>query len=363
MILVNETAISAGIKHWEESTCIIFQRVSPELKITPLIEFIKGDGCYSNVGAYRHGRQYVSIDEGCNTLGTVAHEIGHVLGLFHEQARFDRDNYVQVVHTNIAYEYAGQFVKQSLDTINPFGVDYDLGSAMHYDQFAFSGNGLPTLRTLDHNYQLTIGQRKQLSFNDIKKINFAYCNRTCILQLPCQRGGYTDPKLCSRCRCPEPFSGIFCELPRPGSSLCGTLEHHANEAIQTLTMAGVGECNYVIKIFMLQAKPSKRIYLLFDAFKFDSSVLCGDSFTEVRYKDVSNTGARFCNVKPEPLVSETNEAIVMYHGDALSYFVIRFRALEQSETDSKTAVKSISVLNFIPYDVDLGIPATKLVPT
>ncbi|VDN33117.1 unnamed protein product [Gongylonema pulchrum] len=328
---------------------------------------------FENIKQKRHWNDFFgAINFGRYVITSCNSDLGHVLGLFHEQARFDRDNYVQVVHTNIAYEYAGQFVKQSLDTINPFGVDYDLGSAMHYDQivttrtagkFAFSGNGLPTLRTLDHNYQLTIGQRKQLSFNDIKKINFAYCNRTCILQLPCQRGGYTDPKLCSRCRCPEPFSGIFCELPRPGSSLCGTLEHHASEAIQTLTMAGVGECNYVIKIFMLQAKPSKRIYLLFDAFKFDSSVPCGDSFTEVRYKDVSNTGARFCNVKPEPLVSETNEAIVMYHGDALSYFVIRFRALEQSETDSKTAVKSISVLNFIPYDVDLGNPATKLIPT
>lgn len=60
---------------------------------------------------------------------------GHILGLFHEQARPDRDNYVKIVSENIPRKYAGQFVKQSENSLNSFGVPYDLGSAMHYDQF------------------------------------------------------------------------------------------------------------------------------------------------------------------------------------------------------------------------------------
>lgn len=38
------------------------------------------------------------------------------------------------------------------------------------------------------------GQRDQLSFNDIRLMNRIYCSNTCGRNLPCQRGGYTDPR-------------------------------------------------------------------------------------------------------------------------------------------------------------------------
>lgn len=62
---------------------------------------------------------------------------------------------------------------------------------MHYDQYvsrrvipslysiffgqSFSFTGNPAIRALDPNYQDTMGQRHELTFNDIKKINYAYC--------------------------------------------------------------------------------------------------------------------------------------------------------------------------------------------
>lgn len=36
----------------------------------------------------------------------------------------------------------------------------------------------------------------------------------------CQNTGYLDPKTCSRCLCPDGFSGTYCEQ-RDSSSNCG----------------------------------------------------------------------------------------------------------------------------------------------
>jgi len=62
---------------------------------------------------------------------------------------------------------------------------------MHYDPFGFSSDGQPNILTNDPNAQDTIGQRSALSFNDVKKMNFAYCNHACPVKLKCLRSGYT----------------------------------------------------------------------------------------------------------------------------------------------------------------------------
>ncbi|VDL83954.1 unnamed protein product [Nippostrongylus brasiliensis] len=65
-------------------------------------------------------------------------------------------------------------------------------------------------------------QRDQLSFNDIRLMNRIYCSNVCSRKLPCQRGGYTDPRRCDRCRCPDGFTGQFCEQVMPGyGAVCG----------------------------------------------------------------------------------------------------------------------------------------------
>lgn len=63
--------------------------------------------CWSYVG--RHGGpQIVSLqppdDTGANCLGTDGrpiHELLHALGVFHEQSRYDRDNFVKINIDNI----------------------------------------------------------------------------------------------------------------------------------------------------------------------------------------------------------------------------------------------------------------------
>lgn len=47
------------------------------------------------------GRQTMSIGYGCIYKGTIQHEAMHAVGFWHEQSRYDRDDYVEVIWDNI----------------------------------------------------------------------------------------------------------------------------------------------------------------------------------------------------------------------------------------------------------------------
>lgn len=66
-----------------------------------LLRFTMLTRCFSEVGMSGL-RQMVSLNfEVCATYGTIVHELLHVLGLWHEQSRADRDRYVRVVWNNV----------------------------------------------------------------------------------------------------------------------------------------------------------------------------------------------------------------------------------------------------------------------
>ena len=70
------------------------------------------------------------------------HELGHVLGLYHEHQRPDRNNYIQINWGNIQSGTGSQF--QPVSPTITIG-SYDFASTMHYSAYAFSKNGLPTI--------------------------------------------------------------------------------------------------------------------------------------------------------------------------------------------------------------------------
>jgi hypothetical protein len=90
------------------------------------------------------GKQEVGGSVDCS-VGTLLHELGHTVGLWHEQSRPDRDTYVNVLYQNIIKGSRFNF-DQVLDNSQTFGP-YDYSSVMHYIPFAFTRNGGPTIES------------------------------------------------------------------------------------------------------------------------------------------------------------------------------------------------------------------------
>ncbi len=125
-------------------------------------------GCNSYLGMVG-GEQIINIAD-WGTAGNVAHEIGHALGLFHEQSHPNRDKFIKVNVENIIEGYEHNFEKY--DVANYYTENYDFGSIMAYPSSAFSKNGKPTMVKLDGK---EFGwQREKFSTRDIEILNRLY---------------------------------------------------------------------------------------------------------------------------------------------------------------------------------------------
>ncbi|XP_053697328.1 zinc metalloproteinase nas-14-like [Sabethes cyaneus] len=142
------------------------------------IRFNKSElGCGSSIG-YRPAQREpldVVLDDFCLSLpGAVQHELLHVLGLFHEHTRPDRDEYVEILWDNIEPEFRQNFLKGSYDYMETFGLPYDYRSVMHYPTYAFARPGTTETMVSRQNRSATLGQTEAASTLDLEKIRRMY---------------------------------------------------------------------------------------------------------------------------------------------------------------------------------------------
>jgi hypothetical protein len=185
------SAVTAAMEHIEYWSSYVWDGASSSVYIgAPRIDFrpwqsgvteyiwIKptGTGCNSYVGRVSAGNyQVVSLDYNCQTKGIAIHELGHALGLQHEQNRCDRDSYIWVYDANILPDWRPQFTLQCSGY--RLVAEYDEGSVMHYQYDSASANGNWTMESKrGRTYEMGSGMytNHEMSWNDVYSVQWMY---------------------------------------------------------------------------------------------------------------------------------------------------------------------------------------------
>uniref|UniRef100_T1JEI6 Oxysterol-binding protein n=1 Tax=Strigamia maritima TaxID=126957 RepID=T1JEI6_STRMM len=315
----SKKTIITGMNLWSMSTCLKFQEVNSTFN-SPHLIFKRTNGCHSAIGrsSWQKG-QVVSIGSGCDTRFTVAHEVGHAIGLYHEQSRPDRDDYVVVLDKNINVAEKYNF---DIETdINSYGVPYDLTSLMHYDIDTFSANGKNTIVPKDIFKTFDVGQRQRLSYYDVKLVNLMYnCNvaKCAHIADSCKNGGYRS-KTC-RCSCPPRFFGDLCEETSEFTFSQPCKLNVTNPSEITTPKYPNNYPSDSKCIWLITAPHGKKVRLNFSHFDLEERQIksgrCEWDYVEIREQDLYN-GNKYCSKEllNSKITSSNNVAAVLFKSE------------------------------------------------
>ena len=185
-----------AMRHWELHTCVTFIEKTDQSDYVLFTS--RPCGCCSFVGKKGNGPQAISIGKNCDKLGIVIHELGHVIGFWHEHTRPDRDQYIDIQWLNIQPGQEYNFGKMDNTEINSLGFAYDYDSIMHYSRNTFSSQVLvdtivPKI-DVDTGIKPAIGQRIKLSTGDIDQARALYACPACGATFQESEGVIQSPK-------------------------------------------------------------------------------------------------------------------------------------------------------------------------
>lgn len=171
-----QTMINDAITDWQNNTSI---RLIPRTNQSNYVLFVPGapgSGRYADFIGMKGGVQIINLELGSFFTGNVIHEIGHVVGFYHEQCRTDRGNVINVFYNRVIPQnkntlYQFQTYGETGESGEQIGA-FDFGSVMLYGSWA-SSNGIdPVMTRLDGT--TFNGQRIGLSGGDIETANYIY---------------------------------------------------------------------------------------------------------------------------------------------------------------------------------------------
>lgn len=140
-----EATMARAVRHYAENTGVNLVRRTDEGDYIEIRDFGSGENpggraCGSSPLGRKGGKQSLRFIPG-GSLGCLLHELGHALGVAHEQARADRNDFVEVRMENVADGREHNFDQEmecAFDDVGP----YDMGSIMHYGPADFMRLGL-----------------------------------------------------------------------------------------------------------------------------------------------------------------------------------------------------------------------------
>ena len=126
-----QNAMRAAMAEWEKVAGVDFR---PAQDYDLNYVHIQDSNANNSWVGMKGGMQIINIVSWDDKF-IIVHELGHCLGLWHEQTRPDRDAYVEIIFSNIQPGKAHNFdLNNSAYSNGP----YDFDSIMHYNKCAFS---------------------------------------------------------------------------------------------------------------------------------------------------------------------------------------------------------------------------------